>query len=170
MLSIFPPARVGRLQAAMSSSTEAVGGTGGGAVPSAIVGGTGGGAVPSAIIGGTGGGAVPSAMVGGTGGGAVPSARIAVGNELLAPAMLANGFVPRPAKNINPKHTSRIFEKRMFSSSEDFGAGRKIDPGPSARHARSLRPTAVLPFRGERDGRYSDHKRGMCCSCSLELQ
>ena len=64
MLSIFPPSRFGRLQAAMPSSTEAVGGTGGGAVPSAIV--------------------------GGTGGGAVPSARIAVGDELLAQAMRAN--------------------------------------------------------------------------------
>src|ERR1700704_2143395 len=103
---------------------------------------------PSAMIGGIGSGAPPSAITGGIGSGAPPSARKAVlGRGFPRPAGRELQFTCRPASNTNPRHTNRIFVKRMISSSQDSGASERLTVAPALQHGRSLRLAVVALLR-----------------------
>jgi hypothetical protein len=108
----------------------------------------------------------PSAITGGMGSGAPPSARKAVlGRGFPRPAAPELQFTCRPASNTNPRHTNRIFVKRMISSSQDSGASERLTVAPALQHGRSLRLAVVsllrernlvgIPTRGE----LSNHKQ-----------
>jgi hypothetical protein len=95
-------------------------------------GGRGSGSPPSIISGGRGSGSPRCATNGGLGSGSPPSATTAVfsdGFPDFAVALL--WFWRKPAKNTSPRHTSRIFVKRMIFSSRDFAASEEPTLAPT---------------------------------------